>query len=87
MKNEEDKELESIKRAKLQELMKKSKASEKEAAVLNKPIEVTDPTFKEMIQNLFAGSGGLLGAMVWSMPNGCSCYRGAGARLCWENLI
>ncbi len=51
MENEEDKELERIRRAKLQEMMKKSKASEKEAIVLNKPIKVTDATFEEMIQN------------------------------------
>jgi len=48
----EDKELERIKRAKLQEIMKKkSKTSEKEEMVLNKPIEVTDSTFKEIIEN------------------------------------
>lgn len=51
MENEEDKELERIKRAKLQEIMKKSKTSEKEGMVLNKPIEVTDATFKEIIAN------------------------------------
>ena len=51
MENEEDKELERIKRAKLQEMMKKSKTSEKEEMVLNKPIEVTDSTFKETIEN------------------------------------
>ena len=50
MENEEDKELERIKRAKLQEIMKKSKASfEKEGMVLDKPIEVTDAIFKEII--------------------------------------
>jgi len=51
LENEEDKELERIKRAKLQEMMKKSKTSEKEEMVLNKPIEVTDSTFKETIEN------------------------------------
>jgi thioredoxin 1 len=51
LENEEDKELERIKRAKLQEIMKKSKTSEKEGMVLNKPIEVTDATFKEIIAN------------------------------------
>ena len=51
MENQEDKELERIKRAKLQEMMKKSKTSEKEEMVLNKPIEVTDSTFKETIEN------------------------------------
>ncbi len=51
MENEEDKELERIRRAKLQEIIKKSRASEKEGMVLNKPIEVTDVTFKEIIEN------------------------------------
>ncbi len=50
MENEEDKELERIRRAKLQEIMKKSRASEKEGMVLNKPVEVTDATSKEIIQ-------------------------------------
>jgi len=49
--NEEDKELERIKGAKLQEMMKKSRTSEKEEMVLNKPIEVTDSTFNETIEN------------------------------------
>lgn len=51
MENEEDKELERIRRAKLQEMMKKSKICEKEEKVLNKPIEVTDATFEETVQN------------------------------------
>ena len=51
MENEEDKELERIRRAKLQEMMKKSKTCEKEEKVLNKPIEVTDATFEETVQN------------------------------------
>ncbi len=51
MENEEDKELERIRRAKLQGMMKKSEASEKGGIVLNKPIEVSDATFEEMIQN------------------------------------
>lgn len=51
MENEEDKKLERIKRAKLQEIMKKSKtSSEKEGMVLSKPIEVTDATFKEILE-------------------------------------
>lgn len=50
MKTEEDKELERIRRAKLQEMMK-SAASEKQATALNKPVEVSGATFKEMIQN------------------------------------
>jgi len=51
VKNEEDKELERIRRAKLREMMKKSKTYEKEEKVLNKPIEVTDATFEETVQN------------------------------------
>jgi len=51
LENEEDKELERIRRAKLQEMMKKSKTCEKEEKVLNKPIEVTDATFEETVQN------------------------------------
>jgi thioredoxin 1 len=51
LENEEDKELERIRRAKLQEMMKKSKTWEKEETVLNKPIEVTDATFEETVQN------------------------------------
>jgi thioredoxin 1 len=51
LENEEDKELERIRRTKLQEMMKKSKTSEKEEKVLNKPIEVTDATFEETVQN------------------------------------
>jgi thioredoxin 1 len=50
LENEEDKELERIRRAKLQEMMKKSNW-EKEKTVLNKPIEVTDATFEETVQN------------------------------------
>jgi thioredoxin 1 len=51
LENEEDKELERIKRAKLQKIMKKSVASKKEKVILNKPVEVTDATFKETIEN------------------------------------
>jgi thioredoxin 1 len=51
LENEEDKELERIRRAKLQKMMKKSKTYEKEEKVLNKPIEVTDATFEETVQN------------------------------------
>lgn len=50
MENEEDKELERIKRAKLQEIMKKSRTSEKKEILSNKPIEVTDATFKEIVE-------------------------------------
>jgi thioredoxin 1 len=48
--NEEDEELERIKQAKLQKMMK-SVASEKRGTAFNKPVEMTDATFKEMIQN------------------------------------
>jgi len=51
LENEEDKELERIRRAKLQEMMKKSKTWEKEETILNKPIEVSDATFEETVQN------------------------------------
>ena len=50
MENEEDEELEKIKQAKLRKVMK-SAAPEKGATVFNKPVEMTDATFKEMIQN------------------------------------
>ncbi|MGQ9744385.1 MAG: thioredoxin [Candidatus Bathycorpusculaceae bacterium] len=43
--------MEKIKQAKLREMMRKSKASEKEGIILNKPIDVTDTTFKETIQS------------------------------------
>jgi thioredoxin 1 len=48
--NDEDMELERIKQAKLQKMMK-SVAPEKRGTAFNKPIEMTDVTFKEMIQN------------------------------------
>ncbi|MDH5712819.1 MAG: thioredoxin [Candidatus Bathyarchaeota archaeon] len=51
MKNEEDKELERIKRAKLQEMMRSTAEEKKEKPALSKPVEVTDATFKETIQN------------------------------------
>lgn len=51
MENEENKELEKIRRAKLQEIMKKSRTSEKEGIVLSKPIEVTNASFKQTIEN------------------------------------
>ena len=50
MENKEDEELDRIKRAKLQE-MKKSIAEKKQKLALSKPVEVTDATFKETIQN------------------------------------
>jgi len=48
--NEEDEELERIKQAKLQKMMK-SAAPRKRGTAFNKPVEMTDATFKEMIQN------------------------------------
>jgi thioredoxin 1 len=48
--NEEDEELERIKQAKLQKMMK-SAAPQKRGTAFNKPVEMSDATFKEMIQN------------------------------------
>jgi thioredoxin 1 len=48
--NEEDEELERIKQAKLRKMMK-SAAPEKGGTAFDKPVEMTDATFKEMIQN------------------------------------
>jgi len=48
--NEEDEELERIKQAKLQKMMK-SVAPEKRGTAFNKPVEMTNATFKEMIKN------------------------------------
>ena len=50
MENDENKELGRIKQAKLREMMK-SVTSEKQGTTLNKPVEMVDATFKEMIQN------------------------------------
>ena len=49
MDNERDEELEKIRQAKLREMMKKSKSFEE--ALINKPVEVTDATFNETVQN------------------------------------
>ena len=52
MKNEkEDEELERIKRAKLRKMMKGTVSQKQGESALNKPVNVTDATFKEMIQN------------------------------------
>ena len=51
MNNEEDEELERIKRAKLQEMMRSVVGKKQEKPALNKPVEITDATFKETIQN------------------------------------
>ena len=50
MENEDDKELEKIRHAKLQEMLKKSKSFEEEA-LIDKPVEVTDATFNETVQS------------------------------------
>ena len=50
MKEEKDEELEKIKRAKLEEIMQRV-VEKPEKPALNKPVEVTDVTFKETIQN------------------------------------
>jgi len=49
MESDEDRELERIKQAKLHEMMKKM-SSEKQKTFPNEPIELTDATFKEIIQ-------------------------------------
>ena len=51
MKSEEDEELEKVKRAKLQEMMRSVAGKRQEKPALSKPVEVTDATFKETIQN------------------------------------
>jgi thioredoxin 1 len=50
MKNDENEELERIKQAKLREMMK-TMDSKKHEMSLDKPVEMTDATFKKMIQN------------------------------------
>ena len=50
MENDENRELERIKQAKLREMMK-SMAPEKQGISLKEPIEMTDASFGEMIQN------------------------------------
>ena len=49
MKKQEDKELERIRLTKMQEMIKKSEASEKKGEVSSKPIEVTDVTFGQLV--------------------------------------
>lgn len=51
MGNKEDEEVERIKRAKLQELIKRKVEKKRETLTSNKPVEVGDATFKETIQN------------------------------------
>jgi len=50
MENKENEELERIKQAKLREMMK-NMASEKRKTAFDKPLEINDATFKEIIQN------------------------------------
>jgi len=52
LKNEaEDEELERMKRAKLQEMMRGTFSQKQGESALNNSVNVTDATFKEMIQN------------------------------------
>jgi len=52
VKNEkEDEELERIKRTKLRKIMKGMVSQKQGESALNKPVNVTDATFKEMIKN------------------------------------
>jgi len=48
MKSDEDEELERIRQAKLQKMLR-SAASEKQGTALDKPVEVTDATFEDFI--------------------------------------
>jgi len=50
MKNKEDEEVEKIKRAKLQEMLSVA-GKKQEKSALSKPIQLTDTTFQETIQN------------------------------------
>jgi thioredoxin 1 len=47
----QDEELERIKRAKLREMMKAAVSQKQGELALNKPVNLTDATFEEMIQN------------------------------------
>jgi len=47
----EDEELERIKQTKLQEMMRRVAREKKEKTALSKPVEVTDATFKRVIQS------------------------------------
>jgi thioredoxin 1 len=51
MKDEEDKELERIKRVKLQEMMKHTVEEKQVNQASDEPMTMTDVTFKEVIQN------------------------------------
>ena len=51
MKNKEDEELERIKRAILQEMMRGRNSKKQGKSLSNKPMQVTDATFKEIIRN------------------------------------
>lgn len=53
MKDEGDDELETIKQAKLQEMMKSTVEKKQAKQISDKPLPVTDATFKEVIQNHF----------------------------------
>jgi len=49
--DKEDEELERIKRTKLRKIMKGMVSQKQGESALNKPVNVTDATFKEMIKN------------------------------------
>jgi thioredoxin 1 len=50
LENEKDVELEKLRQVKLREMLKKSKSFEEEP-LINKPVEVSDATFNEIVQN------------------------------------
>jgi thioredoxin 1 len=50
LENEKDVELEKLRQVKLREMLKKSKSVEEEP-LINKPVEVSDATFNEIVQN------------------------------------
>ena len=47
----EDEELEKIKRAKLEEMMRRSAVGKKQKPALDKPVTLTDATFDESVEN------------------------------------
>ncbi len=51
MKDEEDEELERIRRVKFQEMMKRTAEREEGEQALDRPLTVTDAAFKEVVQN------------------------------------
>lgn len=51
MENKENEKLERIRQAKLREMMKRSEVSAKDCQIVNEPLEVTDASFKKIVQN------------------------------------